>query len=219
MFSQLSSLKTWCFPAQISLIGDTNSARWLFFSLVSSVSASSCKMTCCDQTNRFNWYLGSLTTNTVHVLFSWFEFDELLDFTGILRMLFTGVMVMTTMATACGLSFPEVEGEVVGVVVAEQWDPRGEGMAPPPDVPRTGLLCQVSDEFLPLQVISLPTKCIDECMSLTPPFPLRPSSQWKLAGPEGSHARCRWGMLRWRVPWWHRVGGVCTQRGHDLRCP
>lgn len=70
-------------------------------------------------------------------------------------MLFTGVMVTTTMATACVLSFPEVEGGVVEVVV-EQWDPQGEGMAPPPDALRTGLLCQVSDEFLPLQVFSLP---------------------------------------------------------------
>ncbi len=59
------------------------------------------------------------------------------------------------MATACVLSFPEVEGGVVEVVV-EQWDPQGEGMAPPPDALRTGLLCQVSDEFLPLQVFSLP---------------------------------------------------------------
>ena len=88
-----------------------------------------------------------------------------------LRMLFMGVMVMTTMDTACVLSFQEEEGEVaeaaarvgaeeeevaavvvgggVGVVV-EAWDPRGEGTAPRPDALSTGLLCQVSVVFLSL---------------------------------------------------------------------
>ena len=66
---------------------------------------------------------------------------ELLDFTGILKMLSAAVMVMTTMATACVLSFLEVEGEaVVEVVVAVEWDPQGQGMVPPPDAPTTGLL-------------------------------------------------------------------------------
>lgn len=108
-------------------------------------------------------------------------------------MLFTGVMVMTTMAIACVLSFPEVEGEVeveVAVVVAvEEWDPRGPGMAPPPDAQNTEFLCQVGYVFLPSSFFCL--NYIDELMSLTKPFSVRSSSQWKLAGSEGSHARGR----------------------------
>lgn len=62
-------------------------------------------------------------------------------------MLFTDGMVTTMMATASASSSLEVEGEggVVVVVAAEQWDPQEEGMAPPPDAQRTGLLCQVGD--------------------------------------------------------------------------
>lgn len=45
-------------------------------------------------------------------------------------MLFMGVMVMTTTATACVLSFQEVEGEAVAEVAAAveevvEWDPQG----------------------------------------------------------------------------------------------
>lgn len=69
-------------------------------------------------------------------------------------MLSTGVMVMTTMATVCVLSFLEVDGEVVVVaVVVDQWDNRGRDMAPHPDAQSTGFLCQVGDVFLPLQVV------------------------------------------------------------------
>lgn len=70
-------------------------------------------------------------------------------------MLFTGVMVMIMMATACVLSFPEVVEEEVAavVVVVGEWDPRGQGMVPPPDAPSTGLWCQVGDVFLPLRVV------------------------------------------------------------------
>lgn len=48
---------------------------------------------------------------------------------------------------------------------------------------------------------------------------VRSTSKWKLAGPEGSHARGRWCMLRWCVPWWHWSCGVRTQRRHVLRRP
>lgn len=77
-------------------------------------------------------------------------------------MLFTDVMVMTTMATACVWSFLEVdeeeEAEVVVEVVEHREDPRGGGMVLRPDARSTGLLCQVGDVFLLLQVllISLP---------------------------------------------------------------
>jgi len=75
-------------------------------------------------------------------------------------MLSTGVMVMTTMATACASSFLEVdeeeeeeevaaEGEEVveaaAVEAVDRWDRRAEGMAPPLDAQSTGFLCQVSD--------------------------------------------------------------------------
>lgn len=82
---------------------------------------------------------------------------ELLDFTGILKMLSAAVMVMTTMAIACVLSFLEVAGEaVVEVVVAVEWDPQGQGMVPHPDAPTTGLLWQVSDGLFPLQIVLMP---------------------------------------------------------------
>lgn len=67
-------------------------------------------------------------------------------------MLSVGVMVTTTMVTACVLSFLEVDVEVV-VVEVDQWAPRGEGMVPPPDARNTGCLCQVGDVFLTLQVL------------------------------------------------------------------
>lgn len=62
-----------------------------------------------------------------------------------LRMLYTGVMVMTTMATACVLSSPEVEEEEEAAVeeAERREDPRGGGMAPHPDARSTGLSCQV----------------------------------------------------------------------------
>lgn len=54
-------------------------------------------------------------------------------------MLFMSVMVTTMMATACVLSFLEVEGEEeVG-----EWDHQEQDMAPPPGVQTTELLCQV----------------------------------------------------------------------------
>lgn len=65
----------------------------------------------------------------------------------------TDVMAMTTMATACVLSFLEVDegeeaeeeaaAEEAGVV--DPWDPKGEGMAPPLDDQSTGFLCQVRE--------------------------------------------------------------------------
>lgn len=94
-----------------------------------------------------------------------------------------GVMVMTTMATACVLSFLEVEGEVVAAVVeVQQWDPRGDDTVPPPDAQSTGLLYQVGDVFLPLQVVlTLLPKCIGELTNLVPPSPsgLPPSGSWQ----------------------------------------
>lgn len=101
-------------------------------------------------------------------------------------------MVMTTMATACVLNFLEVEGEVVeeaAAVEEEEWDPRGQGMVPPPDALSTEFWCQVSDVFLLFVLFISPPKCIDG--HLTPPFSVRSSSQWKLAGFEGPHARGR----------------------------
>lgn len=114
-------------------------------------------------------------------------------------MLFTGVMVMTTMATACELSFPEVEGEEEVAVEAAaeaagevaQWDPPGDGTVPPPDDRSTGLSCQVGDLVPPSAGHLFLPGCPSECVSLTPALPLRSTSQWKLAGPEGSHARGR----------------------------
>lgn len=75
-----------------------------------------------------------------------------------------GVMVMTTMATACALSFPEVEGEVA----VEEWDPQGPDMAPPLGALKTELLCQVGGVFLCLHLLlfSLP-ECVDKFLSLT----------------------------------------------------
>lgn len=49
------------------------------------------------------------------------------------------VMVTTMMATACVLSFLEVEGEEE----VEEWDHREQDTGPPPDAQTTGLLCQV----------------------------------------------------------------------------
>lgn len=88
-------------------------------------------------------------------------FISLFDFTGMLKMLFMGVMDMTTMATVCVLSSLEVEEEVeVVVVVLEEgeeeegeWDPQGEGMVPHPDARRTGWLSQVSGVFFYLKVV------------------------------------------------------------------
>lgn len=55
-------------------------------------------------------------------------------------MLFMSVMVTTTMATACVLSFLEVDGEEeVG-----EWDPREPDTGPPPGAQTTELLCQVA---------------------------------------------------------------------------
>lgn len=52
-------------------------------------------------------------------------------------------MVMTMMATACVLSFLEVEGEEeVG-----GWDHQEQDMGPPPGVQTTELLCQVGWMF------------------------------------------------------------------------
>lgn len=54
-------------------------------------------------------------------------------------MLFMSVMVTTMMATACVLSFLEVEGEEeVG-----EWDHQEQDMVPPPGAQTTGWLCQV----------------------------------------------------------------------------
>lgn len=102
-----------------------------------------------------------------------------------------GVMVMTTMATAYALSFLEVEGEVAVAVVVEEWDPQGQDMVPPLGALKTELLCQVGGVFLLLHLMffSLP-KCVG-AFSESYTFSPRSSSQWKLAGPEGSHARGR----------------------------
>lgn len=87
-------------------------------------------------------------------------FISLFDFTGMLKMLFMGVMDMTMMATVCVWSSLEVEEEVVVVVVLEEgeeeegeWDPQGEGMVPHPDARRTGWLSQVSGVFFYLKVV------------------------------------------------------------------
>lgn len=87
-------------------------------------------------------------------------FISLFDFTGMLKMLFMGVMDMTTMATVCVWSSLEVEEEVEVVVVLEEgeeeggeWDPQGEGMVPHPDARRTGWLSQVSGVFFYLKVV------------------------------------------------------------------
>lgn len=119
---------------------------------------------------------------------------ELSHFTEILRMLFTGVMVMTMMAIACGLSFLEVEGEEAAAVVVAavgEWDPRGPGMVPPPDAQSTEFLCQVGYVSLHLYILCFCLNYIDRLLSLTKCFSVRSSSQWKLAGSEGSHARSR----------------------------
>lgn len=67
-------------------------------------------------------------------------------------MLFTSVMVTTTMAIACALSFPEAEGgeEAAAAAVVEEWDPQGQDMVLPPDAQRTELWCQVGDVVFPL---------------------------------------------------------------------
>lgn len=108
-------------------------------------------------------------------------------------MLFTDVMVMTTMAIACGLSFLEVEGEEVVVAAAEEeeWDPRGPGTVPPPDAQNTEFLCQVGYVSLHLYILCFCLNYIGRLLSLTKHFSGRSSSQWKLAGSEGSHARSR----------------------------
>jgi len=93
-------------------------------------------------------------------------------------MLCTDVMDMTTMATACVLSFLEVDGEgeeeeevvaavvVAVVVVVEEeevevmvdlWEARDETMVLLPDARSTGFLCQVCDVILTLQVVYLLT--------------------------------------------------------------
>lgn len=54
------------------------------------------------------------------------------------------------MATACVLSFLEVEGgEEVG-----EWDHQEQDMAPPPGVPTTELLCQVGGVSSTLYLIT-----------------------------------------------------------------
>lgn len=69
-------------------------------------------------------------------------------------MLFMSVMVTTMMATACVLSFLEVEGEEeVG-----EWDHQEQDMVPPPDVQTTELLCQVGGVSSALYLITL-TAC------------------------------------------------------------
>lgn len=55
---------------------------------------------------------------------------------------------MTMTATACGLSFHEVDVEVVEEVVVEQWEPKGEGMVPLQGALSTGLMSQVGNLFL-----------------------------------------------------------------------
>lgn len=65
-------------------------------------------------------------------------------------MLFTSVMVTTMMATACVLSFLEVEGEEE----VEEWDHQEQDMAPPLGARTTELLCQVSGVFFCLYLIS-----------------------------------------------------------------
>lgn len=54
-------------------------------------------------------------------------------------MLCTSAMATTMMATACVLSFLEVEGEEEVV----EWDHQEQDMAPPPDAQTTEWLCQV----------------------------------------------------------------------------
>lgn len=65
-------------------------------------------------------------------------------------MLFMSAMVTTMMATACVLSFLEVEGEEeVG-----EWDHQEQDMAPPPGVQTTELWCQVGGVSSTLYLIT-----------------------------------------------------------------
>lgn len=103
-------------------------------------------------------------------------------------MLFMSAMVTTMMATACVLSSLEVEGEEeVG-----EWDHQERDMALHPGARTTELLCPVGD-VCSLCVLHLTPFVwrVDECAGLMCFFVIRSSSEWKLAGSEGSHARGR----------------------------